>query len=370
MPTKNDSSNVPQFFKNWKIEDCLNSIKKFFSENDGYCTRRRYRETTGVADQTWQRYFGTFQEFRNQARLNTDPTEHKVLKDIAKHTNADAHRKLNERHDWGEAYARSNSKRFKTILFASDLHDIDIDQFYLRVLIDTAKRVQPDIISLVGDVFDLYEFGKYTLDPREFDPAKRINFVHNDILNPLRVACPDAQIDLIEGNHEARLLRMISSEAPALRMLLSDVHGMSMPDLLGLKKYEVNYVSRADLGAFSDRDLKEEIKKNYKIYYDCVLAHHFPQGKDYGMAGISGHNHKHIVWPCYNPMFGNFEWHQLGAGQKRLVSYCDADNWSNGFALCNVDTQTKRTSFDYIDTTHNFAVSGGKWYYRLANEQI
>lgn len=50
---------------------------------------------------------------------------------------------------------------------ACDLHDKEIDPFFLRVLIDTTKRAQPDVIVLNGDIFDLPEFGKYTIEDRE-----------------------------------------------------------------------------------------------------------------------------------------------------------------------------------------------------------
>lgn len=265
--------------KDWTREECIQSIVDFMQDNDGYCTIKKYREATNVPDYVWQKHFGTFPEFRKAARIELNRHQGKLLRDIAKHASVDCYRKLIDREDWGESYERDKSTRFKTILFCSDLHDIEIDPFYLRVLIDTAKRVQPDVISIVGDLFDLYEFGRYTKDPRDFKPAKRIKFTHNKILKPLREACPEAQMDLIEGNHEARLLRLIANEAPALRVVLSDIHGMTIPDLLGLKEFEINYIAQADLRAFTGSQLKKELNKNYKIYYDTVLAHHFPHGR-------------------------------------------------------------------------------------------
>jgi hypothetical protein len=36
----------------------------------------------------------------------------------------------------------------------------------------------------VGDIFDLPEFGKYGVDPREWDVVGRIKFAHENILAP------------------------------------------------------------------------------------------------------------------------------------------------------------------------------------------
>jgi len=364
------------FHESWTKQDCKDHLKQFLADHRAkglspyrYVTRNFYRSNSGVADSTWNRYFGTFAEFRRQSKLELNRYQHSVERQIAKHASVEHYKNFDVRHNWGEDYIRENKNRFKTILFASDLHDIEIDRFYLRCLIETAKRAQPDVISLVGDVFDFYELSKFVKDPREFQPVARMKFVHEHILSPLRNACPNSQIDLLEGNHEARLLRMLADSTPALKVILSDLHGMSISDLLGLKKYEVNYISKADLSVFTKRDFNKEISKNYKIYFDSVLAHHFPSARSWGMPGINGHHHQHFSWQAFSPIFGSYEWHQLGGGHRRHASYCDADNWGNGFALCNIDSTTKATNFEYIPIT-NMAIIGGKWYHRTDAERI
>lgn len=364
------------FYHEWSAGKCLDHLAEYVNsfhnkDRNGktrYVTRNRYRRETGVSDSTWDRYFGTFHEFRRQARVELSRQQHTLERNIARHASVDQYRRMSERSNWGDNYIRSTDNRWKTILFFSDLHDIEIDPFYLRVLIDVAKRANPDVVSAVGDIFDLYEFGKYTIDPRNFDVVGRIKFVHNNILKPLRSACPDAQFDLIEGNHEARLLRHLADSTPAMKVLLSDLHGMTIPDLLGLHKFEINYISQADLGAFNSANLKEELKKNYRVYYDCVLAHHFPQARHRGMAGVNGHHHSHKVWSSYSEVFGSYEWHQMGAGHRRMASYCDGSTWNNGFALCHIDAISKNVVFEYIDIGESHAVAGGKFYYRREDE--
>jgi hypothetical protein len=350
-------------------QQCLDDLYGIALDNPEMVISRNYYRVNGkFAESVWNGYFGTFDEFKRQAGIILTRQQHQLEKHIAKHASVDHYRKMSiERMDYEGKYVRQNTNRFKTIITASDLHDKEIDLFFLRVFIDTCARVQPDVISLVGDIFDLPEFGKYGVDPREWDVVGRIKFVHENILAPLRVVCPETQIDLIEGNHEARLLRHLADATPALRAVLSDLHGFTVSQLLGLDKFQINYVAKADLAAYSKADVTREIGKNYKIYWDSFMVHHFPHAKNMGLPGVNGHHHKHEVWSLFNPIYGAYEWHQMGAGHKRDASYCAGERWHNGFAVVNIDTATRATNFDYVPVT-DFAVSGGKFYYRELNE--
>lgn len=351
------------------LEQCIEDLRALAIANPEMAISRNYYRVHGkYSESAWSRFFGTFHEFKRQAGLILTRQQHMLEKNIAKHASVDHYRKMSvDRKDYAEKYIRESTSRFKTVITASDLHDKEIDPFFLRVFIDTCARVSPDVISLVGDVFDLPEFGKYTIDPREWDVVGRIKFVHDSILAPLREACPNAQIDIIEGNHEARLLRQLADATPALRAVLSDLHGFTVGKLLGLEEYEVNYIAKADLAAYSKSDLSRELGKNYKIYWDSFLCHHFPHARNMGLPGVNGHHHKHHVWSEFNPIYGAYEWHQMGSGHKRSASYCEGEYWHNGFAIVNIDTHTHVTNFDYVPVTE-FAVSGGKWYHRSSEE--
>lgn len=363
------SENASHYYDDWTQEDCIAELQRIAKiDEDRVVTRNYFRVHSKISEATWNRYFGTFAEFKRQAGITLNRQQHNLERQIAKHASLDHYRALNEeRESWSGKYERENNRRFKSVLAMSDLHDIEMDPFWWRVALDTAKRAQPDVICLTGDVFDLPEFGKYGVDPREWDVVKRIKFVHDNILAPLREACPDAQIDLVEGNHENRLMRHLADATPALRTVLSDLHGFTVSKLLGLDTFEVNYVAKADLAAYTKRDMQAELNKNYRIYWDCFVAHHFPHARNMSMPGWNGHHHVHQVWSGYNPMFQSYEWHQLGGGHVRQATYTEGEKWSNGFLIANCDVVTKATSFDYIQTT-DFAISGGKWYHRQENE--
>lgn len=365
------SEDEGKFMEEWTSDDCIEELIRI-SEIDPtkVITRNFFRVYSKISESTWNRYFGTFEEFKGQAGIKLTRHQHSLERSIAKHASVDHYRKLTtERGDWADKYIRENSNRFKTVLVCSDLHDVEIDEFFLRVLIDTANRVQPDVIVFNGDIFDLPEFGSYGVDPREWDVVGRIKFAHERIFAPIRKACPNIQIDFIEGNHEARLLRQLADATPALRAVLSDLHGFTIGKLLGLDEFEINYIAKANLATFTKGEFNKQLQNNYKIYWQSLLFHHFPHARNMGLPGANGHHHQHQVWPMFSPIYGAYEWHQLGCGHKRSASYCEGEKWHTGFALANVDTHTKATSWDYITVGEEFAVSGGKWYYREDSER-
>jgi hypothetical protein len=142
---------------------------------------------------------------------------------------------------------------------------------------------------------------------------------------------------------------------------------MTVKDILGLTKYEVNYIARADLSAFSEKDIKTEIRKNYFVAWNSMMFHHFPEGRHMGMPGVNGHHHRHLVWSFYNPTYGQFEWHQMGAGHRREASYTAGEQWGNGFTLSHIDTQHLSTQIEYFDI-RDFCCIGGMYYTRNPDE--
>lgn len=332
-------------------------------------TRNYYRVHSRFAESAWNAHFGTFAEFKRQAGIILSRHQHSVERHIAKHASADRMRALTaDKKGWEGKFLKPDNKRWQSVVVCSDVHDIDCDMFYRRVLLDAIARIQPEKVVLNGDIFDLPEFSKYTNDPRLFNPVERIQWVHK-FLEDIREAAPDAELIFVEGNHEFRLLRHLSEATPALMTVLSDLHGLTIPALLGLTKYEVNFVARADLAAFNETSIKKELALNYVMLYDSLLFHHFPEGFQMGMPGANGHHHKHTVRAAYSPTYGPYEWHQTGAGHKRHATYCAGEKWSNGFLIANVDTHTRRTHFDYVDTTHDHCVMGGDWYIRQEGEE-
>jgi hypothetical protein len=333
-------------------------------------TRNFFRNNSGISESTWNRYFGTFEEFKRAAKVKLSRHVHRLEKDIAKHSSVDHYRALNsDRLNYEGRYEKDQSGRFITMMISSDHHDTECDPFALRVWLDAIRRVQPETIVYAGDLFDLPEFGMYPVDPRDWDVVGRIKFAHENILTPTRTLAQDANIHIIEGNHENRILRHLADGTQAMRVILSDLHGMTLSSLLKLDELEINYTARADLAAWTKKDRGNELRRNWRIFHDCVLVHHFREGMSKGMPGCHGHSHKHLTWSLDSPLFGAYEWHQLGCMHIRDAVYTDAEKWSIGFAIVHLDTQTKYTNWEYISVTDQ-AIVGGQRYLRTPEEKV
>ena len=127
--------------------------------------------------------------------------------------------------------------------------------------------------------------------------------------------------------------------------------------------YEINYIAKADLSAYMQTDVKKQISKNYKVYYDSFICHHFPEGKQLGMPGINGHHHKEKIDTYYNETYGSYQWIQSGCGHMKDACYTMGEKWSEGFVIAHVDTKELSTIFEVV-TISDFAVVGGKFYFR------
>lgn len=366
VPEEKQDSMTPQ--------DCIDLLRGLVEmDPDRFFTRNYFRQVSGLKERVWTGFFGKFAEFKRAAGVTSPRPVQRLELDVAKHRAQDHYRAFSKiREEWGYKYLRPAKERFQLILAAADFHDRECDPFALRVFLDTARRAQPEIVCLAGDIFDLPEFGRYAVDPREWDVVGRITSVHDNILSPLRQAVPNAQIDLIEGNHEFRLAKHFADATPVMRAVLADLHGMNLEKLIGLDEFEVNYVGKADLAAWTKTDIHKEVAKNYRVYYDCVLAHHYKEGFKQGMWGVCGHHHKHEMFTGHKYINGQlcqFEFHQLGAMHIRDASYTDGQKWSNGFALIHVDTHTEQVAIEYVNVT-DFACVGGAYYTRSDKETM
>lgn len=350
-------------------DDCIVDLRKIQEKFPlKYITRNFYRINGKYSDSTWNKYFGTFHEYRRQAGLELSRDQHSLERQIAKHASIDVYRQFykeeilpyHQKFQW----SHKQKGRFKTILIGSDFHDQEVDEFCLSVFIDTAKRLQPDIITLNGDIFDLYEFSRFDIDLRKIQIKPRFDFVRDRIFAPLRKFCPDAQIDFVCGNHEYRLLKILASHSPALKVLLSDVMGLSLRDIFGLENYQINLVAKFDLSAFNIQDVKDEIKQNYQVYYDSFVCSHY-KDLSFGLSGASGHTHRPEQITFSNLPMGRLTWTTTGCMHKIDAEYIDGFcEWQNSFLIVVVDREQQTVSHHHHLIPGDFVVVEGKLYTR------
>lgn len=358
---------------NHSADDCITELQNIFAKYpEKAISRDFFRQASELPTSAWTFHFGTFLEFKRAAGLVPSRAEDKDNSDTAKHASKDILTALEaDRLSWGEMYMRPSGKRFQDLLVCSDTHDISCDPFFRRLFVDAAKQMRPAKIVLNGDIFDFPEWSKFNNDPRLYSILDRYNWVQN-FIGDLREASPDSEIVFIEGNHEYRMCRKFAEMSPETKTWLSDIHGYDMRKWLGLDKFEVNYYGRGSLKAFNQKDMNKELSKNYYCFNNQLLFHHFPEAKNRGMPGASGHHHKHVTFPFYSRIFGPCEWHQMGSGHMRFNDYQQSmgEQWSNGFLICHVDTEKLHTQMDYIDCSHEHCVINGKYYLRTEEEKI
>lgn len=347
--------------------DCINDLRRIQELNPfKHITRNFYRINGKYSDSTWNRFFGTFLEFRRQSGLELSRGQHSLERQIAKHASADIYRNYYKEqvlpyHD-KYSFADRHKGRFKSILVGSDFHDIEADPFVLSVFLDTAKRVQPDVIVLNGDVFDLYEMSRFDVDPRKIKIKERFEFVKRKIFAPLRDNCPKAEISFIVGNHEIRLLKLLADKSPALKVILSDVMGLSLTDIFGLDEFEINLVAKLDLSVFTPGDVKKALRENYKVFFKSFVCSHFKDW-EFGLSGSSGHTHTPHMDTRSNLPMGKLTWTTTGCIAMTNAEYIfGIDRWTNSFLLVHVDTENRIVIPEHFLIPGDFAIVAGKLY--------
>lgn len=362
------SERSKKYDPNATAETCISDLRRIQEEHpDQFISRNFYRVHGKFSDGTWDQFFGTFEEFRKQAGLQLSRAQQQLEKHIAKHAALDVYRKFfdEEVKPWCGKYEKpfKDSKRMRLMVVASDFHDQEADQFCLSVFLDTCQRLQPDVIVLNGDVWDQYEFSRFDLDPRMVNIKQRYDFVRERIFEPLRKACPTAQIDLILGNHEFRLLKHLADRTPNMRVLM-DLMGLTLSKLLLLDDFSINLVAKIDLAAYKSTDVRDQIKKNYKKYFETVVVNHAAD-EDFGMSSISGHVHRPGFKTKCNEVKGPI-WHlTLGCMCKVDAEYHQAKiNAQQSFGIIHIDTVTQQAVAEHVMFSDTMAVVGGVYYSR------
>lgn len=124
------------------------------------------------------------------------------------------------------------------------------DRRALAIILEYAKETQPEIIRILGDIFDFSEFtDRFARSPEfAFMTQPAINDAYA-FLKKLRETCPDAQIILHCGNHEDRMQRMIIKHIPYAYGIKSADEielppALSVPRLLALHKLGIQYTNQ------------------------------------------------------------------------------------------------------------------------------
>jgi len=234
-------------------------------------------------------------------------------------------------------------KTEKTVI-ANDFHGDFRDRKTCNLLFNFIKREKPDRIILNGDLVDFYSISRFAKDPGR---KELLQDELNDCFNFLSEfrEITNAEIVLIEGNHEARLIKYLRSNAPALATL----DALAIESLLGLDELDIRYEPKGmwlgDLWVYhgslvrtdSGLSARAELMKN-------------------GCSGLSGHTHRDSKVPS-RKRGGQLCWWENYCMCDLNPDYVDGiANWSQGWSMVTI--AGKRPCVEQV------GVMGGKYIYR------
>jgi hypothetical protein len=145
---------------------------------------------------------------------------------------------------------------------------------------------------------------------------------------------------------------------------LSDLVGVTFSKLLMLDDYQINLICKSDLRAYKPTEIREEIRRNYRKYFNTVIINH-ECDEDYGMSSISGHTHKPKMVTKANEVMGPIFNLTTGCISKVDAEYHQQKvNAQNSFAIIHIDTEKRQAVPEHIMFTDHMAVVGGEYYFR------
>lgn len=133
------------------------------------------------------------------------------------------------------------------------------DESAMAVFVNVCANEQPDKIQILGDFLDLASQGRFAQEAAFAQTTQASLDVGHRFLAELREACPDAEIIVIEGNHDKRMQNFIEANALAAfglkRAGMPDSWPvMSLPYLLRLDDLNVAYVDAYPAATDWDND--------------------------------------------------------------------------------------------------------------------
>jgi predicted phosphodiesterase len=209
------------------------------------------------------------------------------------------------------------------------LTDGTLDPFHdntaMDVFIQAAARLQPDKIQILGDFLDLASQGRFAQEAAFANTTQEALNAGHIFLARLRAFCPNAEIIIIEGNHDKRMQNFIEANALAAfglkRANMPDSWPtQSLPYLLRLDELNIQYVDAYPAATDWDNDTTRNIhgtKANSRGSTTSQYVFELPH-----LNTWAGHTHR--VEITYRSV--------TGARGKAVESYS-----ANPGCLCRVD---------------------------------
>lgn len=138
------------------------------------------------------------------------------------------------------------------------------DDAAMDVFIAVCREYQPDKVQILGDFLDLASQGRFAQEAAFANTTQHALNAGHSFLAKLRASCPDAEIIVIEGNHDKRMQNFIETNAVAAfglkrAGLPESWPVMSLPYLLRLDELGIRYVDAYPAATDWDNDTTRNI---------------------------------------------------------------------------------------------------------------
>lgn len=337
-------------------------------------SRKRYRELGHYPEIMVADLFGTHAEFERAAGLRDKRGTSKVALATARLHGEKEIREYAEETvmgsvgRWQKEYRQKQG--VKHVLVGSDFHGQFVDPLALRVFLDVAKDVQPDVIVMNGDVTDFPQVSRFSHMPGagSLSLQDEIDWTKKNILQRTREAAPDAAMMYVIGNHEHRLIRYLADTAPELASLRC----LRWDTLFGIDELNIEMVFGGNFMAPMQRNRSDNTKrKTHAVLYDSLVVTHgrsiaenAPKAEleRWGLSGTSGHTHRPCIWTRPTHANPHLSWTStpMMAGFAVGKDYVDGPSgWTMGFALFTIDVAAGIVIPQLINVYEDFASWNG-----------
>jgi len=212
---------------------------------------------------------------------------------------------------------------YQTELLIADLHIPFQDDLAVQSVLDYADRLQPDIITILGDLLDFYKISVFVKNPTRKSVKEEIKETRQ-FLEDLRHRFPKARIIYAQGNHEERWQRYIMKNANEIYDLVDDL----LETKLNLKGLNIEYITQPfRIGKLWHLHGHERSGGSYapeyitnvmwKYIHDHFIVGHFHRAQDKTFKRIDGKNY----------------WGGAVGYLAKELDYARLNNWTQGFAV-------------------------------------
>ncbi len=353
-------------------------------------SRDRYRDL-GYYSPVLVRYLiGTWAEFQRQAGIADSLGSKQVERNISKTLRA---QQIMEYADanvrpWDDAYSNLDmTSDMVTLQIGSDFHSKFCDPFALRVWFEVMELVQPDGVRYNGDVVDFPSLSRHRQLPGAFAMTlqQECDFAKG-LFRETRELLPDADVKLVMGNHDVRMVTALADSAP---MFIS-MDSLKYHELMGLDEHEVGLIARATFLNPSARMRRNDISQNWETLPDAygrpfyTIVHGFLTGKGsaakhmarFGTNGTNGHMHNPEQVTMGTLATGVTEWSQTGVmahpaavGAGYLPGPAESYGHMTTFNVVRLFPRAGHVQHEQVKIGATMAYFGG-WTWEITEEEL